>query len=97
MPWKSAWLSVNTPPLAAMFAFTPGAARQATDAGPHDAAVTPAQGSTTPVGSGWLGGQYNALMFGARVGRPRGARKFNERIGGHSRPACQLRVLPTVE
>ena len=97
MPWKSAWLSVNTPPLAAMFALTPGAARQATDAGSLDVAVIPAHGSATPVGNVWLGGEYNSLMFGARVERARIARNRNEGIGAHSRPAFQLSVLPTVE
>src|SRR3982751_5019783 len=97
MPWKSAWLSVNTPAWVAMFSATPGAARQAMDAASLDVAVTPAQGSTTPVGNVWLGGEYNSLMLGARVDRARVARKRNEGIGDHSRPAFQLRVLPTVE
>src|SRR6186713_3473319 len=97
MPWKSAWLSVNTPAFAAMFALTPGAARQATDAGSLEVAVTPAHGSTTPVGNVWLGGEYSSLMFGARVDKARIARNRNEGIGAHSMPAFQLSVLPTVE
>src|SRR4051812_14193060 len=96
IPWKSAWLSVNEP-LAVMFAFTPGAARQASALAPVDVAVTPTQGSWMPVGKVWLGGENNSLMFGARVANARMARNFNDGIGAHSRPAFQLSVLPTVE
>src|SRR5688572_16318756 len=97
IPWKSDWFSVNTPPLAAILALTPGAARQATEAGSVEVAVTPTQGSWTPVGNVWLGGEYSSLMFGARVDNARIARKRNDGIGAHSRPPFQLNVLPTVE
>ena len=62
-----------------------------------DVAVTPTHGSCMPVGKVWLGGEYNSLMFGARVDKARVARNRNEGIGAHSRPAFQLSVLPTVE
>ena len=96
MPWKSDWLSAHAP-LAAMFALTPGAARHATDAALADVAVTPRQGSVSPVGNVWLGGEYSSLIFGARVDNARIARYRSEGIGVHSRPPFQLSVLPTVE
>ena len=97
MPWKSAWFRSNSPPFVAMFALTPGAARQATEIGSADVAVTPRQGSCTPVGNVWLGGEYSSLMLGARVDSARITRKRSEGIGAHSNPPFQLSVLPTVE